>query len=228
MRNFLFLLLSVCFACLSFKKGADSTKQLERIAKEYKRYRRTSKQDTTSANNSQTKNTDSSDYNWAVAQCVSLQLSPHNQRIITTVIEASQTFISDVPKSRSPHGNKLYKLFVKNYDAYIQNAPAGQPLGQVLVKETWNVREVEYDSANKELVQVQSRNDGKWYTPTTVLELFVMYKEGENVTNDRGWNYGTYSLEAQNPNPQLLNNVKLSSCIGCHKETKYDRIFGPQ
>ena len=76
------------------------------------------------------------------------------------------------------------------------------------------------------LTQIQSKIDAKFYTPTTVSELFIMYKEAESKDNDQGWVYGSVRLEEKNAIPLIYNHAKLSSYISCHSKTKYDRIFG--
>ena len=86
--------------------------------------------------------------------------------------------------------------------------------------------EVNKDSLNITASAVKSLNDGKWYIPTTVSELFIMYKKKETLQNDKGWVYGIISLENKETKPTVLANGKISSCISCHKGTKYDRIFG--
>ncbi len=207
------IFLLACFIFLGFKVSKDPTKRLIEIANEYLQYRQ--------FKDKKIIITDTSQYRWAITLCripSPMEMGAH--------FKTDSSFISRADKLLSPHGNKLYRLFVKDYDAYIGNAPGGQPVGQVIVKETWNVKEIVYDSLNNIIQQIQSANDGKWYTPVSVSELFIMYKEKETEHNDKGWNYGIYSLENTNQKPLLLNDVKISSCIGCHKETKYDRIFG--
>jgi hypothetical protein len=54
----------------------------------------------------------------------------------------------------------------------------------------------------------------------------VYSKEKESRNNDKGWVYGIVSLEKPNISSAVLANGKLSTCIGCHAGTKYDRIFG--
>jgi hypothetical protein len=120
----------------------------------------------------------------------------------------------------------LYKLYIKDYGPYVWGVEKDQPIGQVIVKETWNVKEVVYDSLNKDIPQIRSRNDNKWYTPTTVSEVFIMYKEKQDSSNDKGWNYGNVSIEDKIRKPMLFNDRKLSTCIRCHVNTKYDRVFG--
>lgn len=202
----LIVFLSVCCIFFSFRRSSDPIDKLARIAKEYKQYECYKKY---------TPDADSTQYNWTIVTC----RWPGHYKIDTS-------FISEADKSTSLHGNKLYKLYIKDYRPYVLNRPEGQPKGQVIVKETWNVREIVYDSSNHTIQQMQSRNDGKWYTPTTVSELFIMYKERERTDNDKGWNYGTVSIEDKNKRPMLLNDMKISTCVGCHKGTKYDRIFG--
>ncbi len=132
-------------------------------------------------------------------------------------------FISKPTTTESPHGNKLYKLFVNDWRRYEKGYLKEQPIGQVLVKETWNVEEVNKNQTSA----VQSRNDGKWYAPTTVSQLFIMYKEEPSPNNDKGWVYGIVDVEKGPSSANVLENGNLSNCISCHKDTKYDRIFGP-
>lgn len=212
-KTYLLVSLLVCCIFFSFKISTDPTDRLNEIANEYKQYQQFKDRKIIV--------TDSSKYKWTIALCS----RPKNMEM-GWHFKIDSSFMSKADKSLSPHGDKLYRLFIKYYGAYIRNAPVGQPIGQVIVKETWNVKEIVYDSLNKSIQQIQSNNDGKWYTPTTASELFIMYKERESVSNDKGWNYGTYSIENKDEKPLLLNNLKISSCINCHKENKYDRIFG--
>ena len=202
-----------CFVVISFKTLDNSTDRITDIAKEYHQYKQ--------FKDTKIIVTDSSKYSWTIALCSMPEKSEAGYHY-----KIDSSFISKADKAISLHGNKLYRLFIKEYAPYIKNPPAGQPIGQVIVKETWNVKEIAYDSLNSKIQQIRSHNDGKWYTPTTVSELFIMYKEQERPNNDKGWNYGIYSVENPNLKPVLLNDMKISSCIGCHKETKYDRIFG--
>jgi hypothetical protein len=215
-KPYLLVFVLACCILFSFRISSDPIKRLEEIAKEYRHYQQ--------FRETKIIVTDSSRYKWTIALCS----QPKNIEVLDMGFhdKTDSSFISKADKSQSQHGNKLYRLFIKDYGDYIRNAPVGQPIGQVIVKETWNVKEIAYDSLNKTIQQIQSKNDGKWYTPTTVSELFIMYKEEESANNDKGWNYGTYSLENKDEKPLLLNNLKISSCISCHKETKYDRIFG--
>ncbi|MBK7885436.1 MAG: cytochrome P460 family protein [Chitinophagaceae bacterium] len=184
---------------ISFKTNSDQKIKLLEIAKEYKTYAVYT----------------SSPWKWTIALCSSAHLGDID----------SVHFISSADAATSPHGNKMYKFFVKDMFSYNDTAIKKQPFGQVLVKETWNVKEVSQESVLKNnLVAKRSENDGKWYMPTTISELFIMYKEKENNDNDKGWVYGIVSLEDNSV--KILTNGKISSCISCHKGTKYDRVFG--
>lgn len=192
--------------------------QLVKIAKEYKSYSR--------FNRYKTIITDSAVWNWTIALCIQLDktdtLRSSGQKHVIDSLH-----ISKASSDASPHGNKLYKLFVKDIVSYNDTTIKFQPIGQVLVKETWNVRMVSEDSVSELNSAVkQSLNDKNWYTPTTVSELFIMYKEPKSNNNDEGWVYGIISLEDKDEPVKILSSGKISSCIGCHKETKYDRIFG--
>jgi hypothetical protein len=208
------LIMLATVLAFSFKLRKPGVAKLSAIAKEYKSY--------TMHKTGKIVVTDSAKYKWTIALCG----RPTNGRNTGFHYGMDSNFMSKANKWLSPHGNKLYRLYVKNYDAYERNAPSGQPIGQVIVKETWHVQEIAKDSAHANEPKVQSQIDGKWYTPSIVSELFIMYKERSRSDNDQGWSYGTYSIENPLLEPMLLNNVKLGSCISCHQDTKYDRIFG--
>jgi|GEM_PF-5335623 len=210
---FVLALLMVCYALFGFKLSTTPVDRIREIVKEYKQYHL--------YKDLKVVVTDSAKYQWSQPLCI----HPSDTRDHGYFIQRDSLFISDANEIKSPHGNKLYRLYIKSFDAYV-NDRVDQPEGQVIVKETWNVEEVVYDSLNMTRQQIRNNNDGKWYTPTTVSELFMMYKEKESQVNDKGWNYAVYSLEDKTKEPVLLNDIKISSCIGCHKDTKYDRIFG--
>jgi hypothetical protein len=163
--------------------------------------------------------TDSSKYKWTIALCTYM-----GEDVMGYHHEIDSTFISRANDSISPHGNKLYKLFVKDQKSYeyIFNQ---QPIGQTLVKETWNVKQIPSDSISFFKDAKQSNNDGNWYVPTQVSQLFIMYKEEPNELNDKGWVYGIVDIEGKRK-PKVLSQGKISSCISCHQGTKYDRLFG--
>jgi carboxylesterase type B len=164
---------------------------------------------------------DSSVYEWTIALCSDVG---GGSKQFKYEFKHDSTFISNADAKYAPHGNKLYKLFIKDRSSY-GNITLTQPVGQTLVKETWNVEEVHKDSVGLFYDAKQSKNDSKWYRPTTVSQLFIMFKEEPDETNDEGWIYGIVDIENGGP-PKVLDQGKISSCIGCHKNTKYDRLFG--
>lgn len=186
---------------ISFKSNSDQKVRLLEIARDYKNYAAYARS-----------------MKWTISLCRP-QLSPSEMD--------SLHFLSEADPKLSPHGNKLYKFFVKDMSSYKDTTIKNQPFGQILVKETWNVKAVSSKSVfENALTAKYNENDRKWYTPTTVSELFIMYKEKDSNSNDKGWVYGIVSLEDNSV--KVLTNGKISSCISCHKGTKYDRIFGVQ
>ncbi|MFA6060477.1 MAG: cytochrome P460 family protein [Taibaiella sp.] len=214
-RKKILVLLSILFITFSgFDIVTDKEDRLHEIASEYKSYRPYTQEHIVV--------TDSSKFSWTIGLC---EVPPAGDSLYGFHFQVDSSFMSMANEALSPHGNKLYKLYIKDYRSYL-GFKTVQPVGQVIVKETWNVKEVVYDSLNRDILQIRSRNDGKWYTPLTVSEVFIMYKEKENKSNDKGWNYGNVSIEDKTRKPILFNDRKLSSCIRCHVNTKYDRIFG--
>lgn len=103
------------------------------------------------------------------------------------------------------HGRKLYYLFAKNREAYLQAADLPQPEGQVLVKESWHPA-----AASTK----QHPVTGKPYA------LFLMIKTG-GADSDAGWIYATVAADGKT----VTASGKLASCMECHR-SKPDRIFG--
>jgi hypothetical protein len=155
---------------------------------------------------------------WTIALC-----EPH----IDMGSRGDTLHISLAEPKKSPHGDKLYKLYVKDEMAYT-NQLEKQPVGQVIIKEVWNVRPVlDVDSATQDLVPaMRSMNDGRFYTPTTRKTLFIMYKTQPSEENDEGWWYGIVDIEKGVEHAQVLESKKINRCIQCHQQNKIDRIFG--
>ena len=106
-----------------------------------------------------------------------------------------------VSASRDPetHGRKLYYLYAKNREAYRMVRELPQPVGQVLVKESWV--------------------PGK---PLTRGPLFVMMKTGE-ADSDEGWVYATFTPDGKT----ITASGKIASCMECHQSARTnDRLFG--
>lgn len=205
------LLLLFSFIFFGFVLSKDRENRLIEIASNYKTY--------SQATSVRTVVTDSSKYKWTIALCRYM-----GEDIMGYHDEIDSTFISRANDSISPHGNKLYKLFVRDQKSY-KNILNQQPIGQTLVKETWNVKQIPSDSVIMFKDARQSRKDGNWYVPTQVSQLFIMFKEEPSDLNDNGWVYGIVDIE-RDSKPKILSQGNISSCISCHKGTKYDRLFG--
>lgn len=206
----------IMFGVYGFTQPKNQIKKMDKIKKQYKDYQ------LHTTLSEYKRHSSSTELDWTVTQCQSLSVDSNG---FQTFHKTDDSFYSNANPDKSPHGDKVYKLYVKKYDEYLSNDSTGQSIGQTLVKETWNVRPVTEDDPPF-LPRIQSKIDGKLYTPTSVSELFIMYKEDKTAENDLGWVYGSVSLEDKNAVPLLYNDAKLSSCISCHSKTKYDRIFG--
>ena len=207
------ILFSILFLTLNFIVSESPQSQIQKlifIAKNYKNY-----------DNYKVPRivvTDSSKYKWTQALCVYT-----GEAFMGYRHERDSTFFSKADTIKSLHGNKLYQLYVKDQESYY-NFYKQQPIGQTIVKETWNVEEV--DTLNNSTFKMFNKNNNKWFIPTAVSQLFIMYKEEPSDKNDLGCVYGIVDIEKGIENIKVLSNGNLSNCISCHKDTKYDRIFG--
>lgn len=141
------------------------------------------------------------------------------------------------------HGRKLYYLFAKDRAAYNEadgsstigsergsspSAPkAPAPIGQVLVKESWNPVPVEaLDGAAERgwgLPEDHATSEGRLYKRGDQRELFVMLKlDPATPGTDGGWVYATVT-----PDRAKVTSVgRVASCMGCHVTAEHDRQFG--
>jgi hypothetical protein len=220
MKKFTAILIFVLALCqLSFTPHAEEEKQKVRlleIAGEYLSY--STVQAVTLDHRKQME--------WTISLCA--QYKPGNaQNPPASVYHSDSIFFSTASPAVSPHGNKLYQLFVKNYSSYAGSSSGPQPDGQVVAKETWTTRQVDSGSfIATTLGARKNENDGKWYIPDRRSQLFIMYKEPESPDNDKGWVYGIVDLNENAALTAVVNHGKLSNCISCHVNTKYDRMFG--
>jgi len=109
----------------------------------------------------------------------------------------------------STHGKKLYYVYPKDLNAY-KPLQKTQPVGQVLVKESWVPLIHEGDNvANKRL---------------TPGDLFILFKlDPKTPGTDEGWVYGTLSAEDHRT---VTSAGRVASCMKCHEDAKSDRVFG--
>lgn len=155
---------------------------------------------------------------WTIAFC---------EPYVAPGIRGDTLHMSHADSKKSPHGDKIYKLYVKDEAAY-SNRLDKQPEGQVLIKEVWNVRPVmSADSVtNGQLNALRSMKDGWYYLPTTRKALYIMYKTKPSKENDEGWWYGIVDIEQGAENAKVIESMKINRCIKCHQQNKVDRIFG--
>jgi hypothetical protein len=138
-------------------------------------------------------------------------------------------------KDTDTHGQKLYFLFAKQKDAYLQFAGKTNPVGQVVVKESWTPKEtteLEYKGylaghTHKGLEGgiPFARKHGKVYRTDKQSALFIMFKtEPSTPGTDQGWVYGTVTADGKT----VTSAGRVESCMGCHQDAKHDRLFGLQ
>jgi hypothetical protein len=170
---------------------------------------------------------------WALASCRALD----------------PTEISGVP-SRSDdqrtHGEKLYKLWVSDHDAYLRvsgmeprgdkhpaadakvaPAMASSPVGQTLVKETFQsiaVPKSEEPKPNPYRRDLVVDGD-RAFRQGAPAELFIMTKlDPKTPDTDNGWVYAVVSTDRKS----VLRSGRLASCMRCHEQTTRDRLYGPE
>lgn len=164
--------------------------------------------------------------------------------------------LSEAKTGDDGHGTKLYYLFAKDFGAYrvgtglyvdwskqfpgMQPAtpPAKlvdgkQPVGQVIVKESWTDHVVAKDEA----APTDAPKLPGFAVPTTWLDgvahrvgersaLFIMAKVGQAdaPATDAGWVYATVTPDGE----RVTSGGLLPRCMGCHQQAKADRLFGPK
>ena len=117
----------------------------------------------------------------------------------------------------TPHGKKLYHLYVSDPQGYVAAvvgaAPA--PVGLTLIKEAHHVLEGigAHGPTGTRIVR----------RPGAISELFIMSKvaDQDEAGTDAGWIYGVAT-----PDGQIYANGLIESCIGCHEKADHDRLFG--
>ena len=136
-------------------------------------------------------------------------------------------------KDADTHGQKLYSILAKDRGAYYRELTKRNPVGQVIVKESWVPEETKDGQALLAEHRVQggrqesflrcSVKDGKLYRAKEKAGLFIMYKlDPQTPDTDKGWVYGTVAADMKT----VTAAGKIESCIGCHQEAPHDRLFG--
>lgn len=162
--------------------------------------------------------------NWAPTDCI---LHPPNGAL----------------KSESPdsgtHGSKLYFLFARNPDAYLnlgwQSGPTDvtftrQVPGQAIVKEAWSpvattqpARITDAGFSERQYPPEYAVHGEQWYRTGERQGLFIMFKVDEDRSDtDHGWVYATLDPSYE----RILQLGRIESCMKCHENAKCDRLFG--
>lgn len=103
------------------------------------------------------------------------------------------------------------------------------PVGQTIVKESWQPVEVQ-DNEKVPAIGPGTKfdfafnsADGKPYRPGKQASLFIMVKtDPKTPGTDQGWVYGTVTRDGK----RVTSAGRVQSCMGCHQSAPRDRMFG--
>ncbi len=124
------------------------------------------------------------------------------------------------------HGRKLYFVYAKDRAAYLSRegkTPAF--VGQAVVKEAFTAEEVPlstpYDKLQSPVRYIQEGD--KLFHAKDPAGLFLMFRTDSNTPGtDSGWVYGTIAPDGKT----VTSAGTVQSCMRCHKDAKYERLFG--
>lgn len=132
-------------------------------------------------------------------------------------------------KDPATHGDKLYFLHAKDRNAYLKPPASGSPVGQFIVKESWEPKEIEAEAVRyqcvRELKSIGKNpvalKDGKTYLASHMTGLFILAKlDPKTEGTDNGWIYGTVT-----PEGTVTASGRVGYCMRCHA-SKPDRLYG--
>lgn len=131
-------------------------------------------------------------------------------------------------KDSGTHGKKLYYLFAKHRNEYMENKT--DVAGQVVVKESWGAPSTEALKANidKSAAKAAAKETTSAFT-TDVLGaksgLYIMYRaDAKSPDTDDGWIYGTVTADGKT----VTSAGRVQSCMSCHISAPHGRLFGLQ
>jgi hypothetical protein len=173
--------------------------------------------------------------NWAPAPCAGAGMIPAPADLHVSASSDSST-----------HGQKLYAIFARyaRPGSYVSPAEKRNPVGQVVVKESWlaveaTSRAVAQPRKVKERIKEgsspdcfrqletwhpQASKDGKNYRAGRKADLFIMFKlDPQTPGTDNGWVYGTVSPDGK----RVTSAGRVENCMACHLRAPHDRLFGP-
>ncbi|WP_437820104.1 hypothetical protein [Sorangium sp. So ce1078] len=138
------------------------------------------------------------------------------------------------------HARKLYSVFARHRDRYplVQgDTPMSQPVGQVLVKESYHPELVEGGapefpshrpsapdgaSGTPDHFDPYLRDGERVYRASRFAGAYVVLKVGPDTPGtDAGWVYGTVT-----PGGEVTSAGRVASCMGCHVSARHERVFG--
>jgi hypothetical protein len=135
------------------------------------------------------------------------------------------------------HARKLYSVFAKHRDRYplvAGQAPVAQPVGQVLVKESYVPELVEDGEAaalpgagatppeSADHFDPILRDGDRVYRASRLAGAYVVLKVAPDTPGtDAGWVYGTVTAAGQ-----VTSAGRVASCMGCHVSARHERVFG--
>ena len=169
---------------------------------------------------------------------------PQGSFALTTPDAMFETLELSTSRDSSTHGKNLYLIFAKFPMPVVgqRKSPHRNPVGQAVVKEAWFPEEVKDTGELLQPVSRQvkptTRHDKVWhldaylpyarkgghlYHAKAKAGLFIMVKlDPKTPGTDEGWVYGTVSPDGK----KVLSAGKVKSCMGCHRQAPYDRLFG--
>jgi hypothetical protein len=144
------------------------------------------------------------------------------------------------------HGMKLYSVFAAKREEYIHPPQGALSVGQVVVKESWHLEEIDpatklpengytqpttplSDAQKVDAQRIQSgfypyaTKDGHTYRATDRAGLYVMTRlDAATEGTDEGWVYGTLTMGGE-----VTAAGRVESCMNCHvAAATHERLFG--
>jgi len=141
-------------------------------------------------------------------------------------------------RDESTHGRKIYSLYAKDRNAYVNLLEQDAPVGQVLVKESFHpdllpegtlAENFPYLSFEAQQELIEDRwmpyvrdGAGREFKAGARGPLFLMMKfAADSPGTDNGWVYATLDTEGE-----VTAAGAIASCMECHEDAPRDRQFG--
>jgi len=118
------------------------------------------------------------------------------------------------------HAEKLYRLYARDPAAYLGVESGVSQVGQVLVKEAFELVPYEMPGPGRVPEGVVQLADGSLARLGAPAGLFVMTHVG-NGEGEAAWTYGTVA-----PDGTWTADGRIARCIACHRAAPYDGLFG--